>query len=62
MNNEFLSIREQIGNLLFLIRTLFKVNKKIFFVRIPLLLLQTLSQILSIWFMKQILNEIAGDV
>ena len=62
MENEFPSIKEQIGNLLFLIRTLFGVNKKIFVVRIPLLLLQTVSQILSIWFMKLILNEIAGNV
>ena len=28
MENEFPSIKEQIGNLLFLIRTLFGVNKK----------------------------------
>jgi len=60
MDNSNLTIKEQLKNLLFLIKILFRTNKKIFFIRLPLLFLQTISSILSIWFLKQILNEISG--
>ena len=54
-----MTIKEQLKNLLFLIKILFRTNKKIFFIRLPLLFLQTISSLLSIWFLKQILNEIS---
>jgi len=60
MDNSNLTIKEQLKNLLFLIKILFRTNKKIFFIRLPLLFLQTISSILSIWFLKQILNVISG--
>lgn len=62
MNDDYLTLKEQLGNLFFLIKTLFRVNKRLFFIRFPLIVLQTVSSIMTIWFMKLILNEIAGGI
>ena len=59
MDNQKITVKEQIFNLFFLIKILFKTNKRIFFIRLPMLFLQTISSILSIWFMRLILNEIS---
>ena len=60
MKSNYLSLKEQISNMLFLVKSLFVVNKRIFWIRIPLIILQTLSSITSIWFLKRILNEISN--
>ena len=59
MDNQKITVKEQIFNLFFLIKILFRTNKRIFFIRLPMQFLQTISSILSIWFMRLILNEIS---
>lgn len=53
-----MSSREQWGHTLFAIKYLYKTNKGLFFIRIPMLILQTVSVIIPIFFIRQIVNEI----
>ncbi len=52
------NLREQYSNLWFAYKFIWKINKKLLFVRIPLLLLQTLKTIIPIFFVRAVINEI----
>ena len=52
------SLREQYANLWFAYKFIYHANKKLFLVRIPLLLLQTTQTLIPIFFVREILNEL----
>lgn len=60
-NSDMVSVAAALGNIGFTVRFLFRKNKMLFFVRIPFLLLQTASSVISIFFLRIIINELTGD-
>lgn len=61
---EKLSTRETLGNVGFVWKYLYRANKALFYVRIPLMLLDTATTVVSIFFLRIILNELEkrGDM
>lgn len=52
------TFREQIANLWFAYKFIYKANKKLFLFRVPLLILQSAKSVVPIFFVRAILNEI----
>ena len=52
------TFKEQLANLLFAYKFIYKANKKLFLFRIPLLVLQSAKSVVPIFFVREILNEI----
>ena len=61
MKNNDIPYKTKIKNILYVIRFLYKINRKLYFIRIPVMLLQTLTTITSVFFVKEILNGIVQD-
>ncbi len=61
---EKLSTKETLSNVGFVWKYLYKANKSLFYVRIPLMLLDTVTTVVSIFFLRVILNELEkrGDM
>ena len=59
-DNNLINIKHNISNIIFITRFLFKTNKSVIFVRIPLLILKTMSSLVSMLFLREILNNIIG--
>ena len=55
------SIRELIPNIIFSMKYIYKANRALYFVRFPLLLLQTAENLLPILFVRKILNTLTVD-
>ena len=49
---------ESFSNIIFVWKLLYKSNKKLYYVRIPLLLLQTISSLVTAYFLRLILNSL----
>lgn len=56
-----ISTRETLQNVGFVMKYLYRVNKGLYFIRIPLLVMQTATSLVSIFFLRVILNELTGD-
>lgn len=54
------TLKEQYANLWFAYKFIFQANKKLFFVRLPLLLLRTAQTIIPIFFVRAVLNELTN--
>ncbi len=52
------TFKEQLGNLWFAYKFIFKANKKLYLFRVPLLFLQSAKSVIPIFFVRAILNEI----
>lgn len=52
------TLKEQFNNLCYAYKFIWKANKKIFFYRIPLLVIQSIKTVVPIFFVREILNEI----
>ena len=52
------SVPEMLSNLWYSLKYIYRANKKLVFVRFPLILLQTCEKLIPIFFVRQILNEI----
>ena len=55
------SIKNTFLNITFMVKYLFEVNKSLFFIRIPLLILDTLSAVVSMLLLRALLNELTGN-
>ena len=55
------SIRELIPNIIFSMKYIYQANRALYFVRFPLLLLQTAENLLPILFVRKILNTLTVD-
>ena len=55
------SYKQLISNTLFVLKFLFKTNKKLFFARVPVLVLQIISPFIPIIFIKYILDAITVE-
>lgn len=60
-NGEKQSIKQMFSNMRFMAYYLFQLNKKLYFVRIPTLILQTVSSLVGIYFLGKLLNIITGN-
>ncbi|MCI8371427.1 MAG: ABC transporter ATP-binding protein [Lachnospiraceae bacterium] len=59
-NNEKQSLKQMFSNIRFMACYLFRLNKKLYIVRIPMLILQTVSSLVGIYFLGKLLNIITG--
>ena len=55
------SIKNTFLNITFMVKYLFGVNKSLFLIRIPLLILDTLSAVVSMLLLRALLNELTGN-
>ena len=52
------TLKEQYANLWFIYKFIFRTSPKLVFIRIPLLMLQTVQTMVSIFFVREIINEL----
>ncbi len=52
------TLKEQYANLWFIYKFIFRTSPKLVFIRIPLLMLQTVQAMVSIFFVREIINEL----
>lgn len=58
MKNNDIPLRTKISNVIYVLKFLYHINKKLYIIRIPLMLIQTATSVSSVFFVKEILNGI----